>query len=229
MIDRKNLSMNCENCGNLHDGSYASGRFCSNKCCKGFSTKNKRKEINEKVSNSLKKYRKELPLCEHCKIERVKRKGKKFCSGKCSALNRWQNQDYSEKITLAIKKRCSTIEEKIRLREIGRRGGFGTKGTTDAGVQYQSKLERDCFLYLEKKQIAFIPHRHIPNSSKISDIYIHHLDLWIELDGINREKNKKWLGNDYDYWLKKLEIYQEQKLNYKIFYSLQEVIDFFEK
>ncbi len=42
--------MKCENCGNVHGGNYGSGRFCSIKCARGFSTKSKRKEINEKVS-----------------------------------------------------------------------------------------------------------------------------------------------------------------------------------
>lgn len=45
--------MKCENCGKDHDGSYGSGRFCSVKCAKGFATKNKREEINKKVSKSL--------------------------------------------------------------------------------------------------------------------------------------------------------------------------------
>lgn len=45
--------MYCENCNIVHDGKYASGRFCSYKCSRGFSTKNKRKEINEKISKSL--------------------------------------------------------------------------------------------------------------------------------------------------------------------------------
>ena len=44
----------CENCNKEHNGSYGSGRFCSKECAKSFSTKNKRKLINEKVSNSLK-------------------------------------------------------------------------------------------------------------------------------------------------------------------------------
>lgn len=44
----------CENCNKEHDGTYGSGRFCSKECARGFSTKNKRKEINEKTSNSLK-------------------------------------------------------------------------------------------------------------------------------------------------------------------------------
>jgi len=46
--------MKCENCKEKHDGSYGSGRFCSKKCAKGFSTKAKRKEINKKVSEKLK-------------------------------------------------------------------------------------------------------------------------------------------------------------------------------
>ncbi len=57
--------MKCENCGNEHDGSYGSGRFCSSKCARGFSTKAKRKEINEKVSKKLKKEKKKN-FCEVC-------------------------------------------------------------------------------------------------------------------------------------------------------------------
>lgn len=45
--------MNCENCSETHDGSYATGRFCSTKCARGFSTKSKRLEINKKVSLTL--------------------------------------------------------------------------------------------------------------------------------------------------------------------------------
>lgn len=44
---------NCENCENEHDGEYGSGRFCSSKCARGFSTKAKRNEINEKVSKKM--------------------------------------------------------------------------------------------------------------------------------------------------------------------------------
>lgn len=32
--------MICENCGKEHDGTYASGRFCSKECAKSYSTKN---------------------------------------------------------------------------------------------------------------------------------------------------------------------------------------------
>lgn len=46
--------MECENCNKQHDGSYASGRFCSKQCSKAFCTKGKRAEISRKVSEKLK-------------------------------------------------------------------------------------------------------------------------------------------------------------------------------
>lgn len=45
--------MICQNCKIDHIGTYGSGRFCGVKCARGFSTKNKREEINKKVSSKL--------------------------------------------------------------------------------------------------------------------------------------------------------------------------------
>lgn len=45
--------MICENCNKEHDGSYASGRFCSSKCARGYSTKLCRDRINLQVSEKL--------------------------------------------------------------------------------------------------------------------------------------------------------------------------------
>lgn len=46
--------MVCEYCEQEIVENYGSGRFCSAKCARGFSTKAKRQEINKKVSKSLK-------------------------------------------------------------------------------------------------------------------------------------------------------------------------------
>lgn len=46
--------MKCKYCGKGHNGEYGSGQFCSEKCARGFSTKKKRAEINNKVSLALK-------------------------------------------------------------------------------------------------------------------------------------------------------------------------------
>jgi hypothetical protein len=43
----------CEGCPKEHVGEYGSGRFCSNLCARAFSTRAKRKEINECVSKKL--------------------------------------------------------------------------------------------------------------------------------------------------------------------------------
>lgn len=45
--------MKCFNCNELHLGDYGSGKFCSVKCARSYSTKNKRQEINKKVSVSM--------------------------------------------------------------------------------------------------------------------------------------------------------------------------------
>lgn len=45
--------MICENCNSVISVKYGSGRFCCIKCARAFSTKNKREQINKKVSEKL--------------------------------------------------------------------------------------------------------------------------------------------------------------------------------
>lgn len=77
--------MICKNCGNKFDGKYSkwtSGEFCSRKCARGFSSKEKRQEINLKVSIKLRQY--EIKPCEWCGKSPEKRYGTgRFCSLNC--------------------------------------------------------------------------------------------------------------------------------------------------
>ena len=78
----------CENCGCEHDSSYGSGRFCSTKCSKGFSTKAKRKEINEKISKKL-SHSKAIIQCKNCKKDfevPYSLRHRPFCSKSCSTI-----------------------------------------------------------------------------------------------------------------------------------------------
>ena len=223
----------CENCGLTREEKWEwkSLRFCSSKCQYSFSTKAKRKEINEKVSLKLSKgigSRGGKPdkefICKHCnKIYNVNKKDSKFCSRRCSVLG--MTDITKEKLSIAGKKRCQNIEERQRLKEIGRKGGFGNKGYIN-GIYYHSNLEKQCFEYLLQLNIKFEAHKSLPESSKDSDIYLLDSNIWIELDGINREKKKKWLGNDYLYWQDKIKQYSDKKLNLKIFYSFDEFKEF---
>ncbi len=94
----------CENCGTEHDGLYGSGRFCSTKCSRGFSTKAKRKEINEKVSKSLigHGHEKIKLICQFCKTEfnvNWNKRHQKTCSRSCSGKLNWQDEHYRSSLS----------------------------------------------------------------------------------------------------------------------------------
>jgi hypothetical protein len=174
------------------------------------------KPIKTKLSNSLKNFYNSDDGTEAKEKLRIINTNKIF------------TEETRKKISDSVLKKCENIEERIRLREIGRMGGFGKKGYTDNGIYYQSLLEKNCFEYLENNKIIFEPHKSLPDSSKMSDIYLPDIDLWIELDGINREKKKKYLGKSYDYWIEKLKQYEDKKFSYKIFYDYKEFSHFME-
>jgi hypothetical protein len=79
------MHKNCENCGKEHDGSYGSGRFCSTLCSRSFSTKDRRQEINSKVSETLlKKERKQIIFrCKCCSVAFPKVTNSRICSDSC--------------------------------------------------------------------------------------------------------------------------------------------------
>lgn len=237
----------CECCGEIHNGDYGSGRFCTSKCAKSFSTKSKRKEINEKVSKKLTGQESKLKgiaksdnsdlnfrineernclICNNKYIALYK--NSKYCSKECN-YKKIITDETRTKISKISKKRCSTIEERIRMKEIGRKGGFGKKGYTEKGLYYTSTLEKKCFEYLENKKILFDTFKNLPNDSRETDIYLINYDIWIELDGINREKRKKYLGKNYDRWINKINYYYTCKLFLKIIYTYDEFILFIEE
>lgn len=213
----------CESCKKEVHEKYGSGRFCSIKCAKGFSTKEKRLEINAKVSKTLTN-RGNKPvdkICKTCSTKFTvcwKKRNRIFCSHKCLRFSEHTTNIISTK----LKKRYSILENRIKLRDAGRRGGFGKKGYTEKGTYYASNLEKECFEYLEKLDIAFEAHKPLPGTSKVSDIYLISSNVWIELDGINRELRKKWLGKNYDYWIAKLSLYSELSLPLVIIKSFNE-------
>ena len=213
----------CENCGIEHDGKYGSGRFCSKKCARSFSTKRNRNEINAKRSLALK------GTISHqkgkCSVERI---NVECYSNKCS-------KTFIKRITskqLYCSKNCATsflrtnlcknIDERKRMSDIGRKGGFGTKGILESGIRYDSLVEKTCFEILEKFNIRFEPHKKIPNSSKISDVYLNDVDVWVEIDGIDREYRKEWLDKNYISWRQKLKEYEEKGLTVVVVLNVSE-------
>jgi hypothetical protein len=144
----------CENCGCKHDGSYGSGRFCSVKCSRGFSTKAKRKEINEKVSKSL---RGNIPwnrsndyvdkfinkICPQCnkKFEiHYSKRNQKCCSISCASKLRggWINHNKVD---------WSAVNKKSYANGHNYVSGGTTKWYDYNGIKVQGKYElRTCFI-----------------------------------------------------------------------------------
>ena len=84
--------MNCENCNLKHDGNYGSGRFCCLKCARCFSTKSKRLEINNKVSETMMK-RPDKLNCKICNNEfKPSHIREVCCSKECKNKNKKESQ-----------------------------------------------------------------------------------------------------------------------------------------
>lgn len=92
--------MICEYCNKTHDGSYGSGRFCNEKCARGYSTRSKRKEINKKVSKVLTK----SPIFKICKCGKLFSSSRKYCSNSC-LRKYWEISERGRKILSLIAKK----------------------------------------------------------------------------------------------------------------------------
>jgi len=116
--------MNCENCNNEHDGSYGSGRFCQQICSRSFSTKAKRKQINEKARKWQKKnnpptiFEKSCLCCfKEFQVKKT-RKNAKFCSRSCASTWRYneRNPDFATNKAKAIEngKKSAAVQRETR-------------------------------------------------------------------------------------------------------------------
>ena len=108
--DCKCKDCKCENCNCDHKGEYGSGRFCSSKCARGFSTSKKRKEINAKVSKKLKypDVTKQCPICGISFTRNWKGRTQKTCSLSCGSKLTNSSPEVREKHSKA---RIKAIEE----------------------------------------------------------------------------------------------------------------------
>lgn len=215
--------MHCENCGIEHLGNYGSGRFCSSKCSRGFSTKAKRSEINEKIANTitskilngekvgfckirdsakivLPKTKKEKPIiihgtCEKCNSP-VYKIGRRTCSRECLKKLRGElvlNSNFS----------------KGGYREGSGRGKKSWYTSPSAGRVYlQSTWEVKYAEYLDANSIKWKRNTkqfNYSNNGKVHkytpDFYLIESDTYIEVKGWERpDDHLKW--NQFPYTLK---------------------------
>lgn len=185
--------MNCENCNKEHVNKYGSGRFCSAKCARGFSTKEKRKEINRKVSKKLrgKYYGKPVEyveiVCAFCKKPfrtKYSDRKRKCCSRKCAITPgqyHWKVKDSSKMGGLRDRGGKSAVYEYVNW--LGHKMYLNNHEIRLAKVLDQEKLnwERNNkgfgYINLEGKNRKFYP-----------DFYLPSFGLYVEYKG--------WLTNE---------------------------------
>lgn len=208
------MSKICENCKTDYDLIYGSGRFCSLKCARGFSTKEKRKEINEKVSKKLIKYELLDKKCEFCDTifqHLSNRKSVRFCSRSCSAKSHNARQEIREILSIS----------RINYIKSGKINGNSIKSIylfNGNEIKCDSNIERACINYFEilgaksiKRcdRVIFYTHlgikrRFLPDFEIILNdkIYIVEAKSYISIKSLN----KKWKNYNEKSFIKQKEL-----------------------
>ena len=208
---------NCENCKIEHDGKYGSGRFCSEKCAKSFSTKFNRIRTNLKISSALKgkpsKNKKPTikKICQYCKHEFEvipSYKHQKFCSRTCSDKGQKRN-GWSVCHNKLNKEDWSRINKKSYATGNNFVAGGTTKWYNYKNIKVQGTYElRACAILDKLKELKNILDweytndkiQYIGSDNKIHtyllDFKIFNTDgsfYYIEVKGYEKENDKlKW-------------------------------------
>ena len=146
--------MLCENCNNEYFSKYGSGRFCSSKCARSYSTKNKRHEINQTVSEKLSKPVIEK-ICKNCNtVFFTKRKVQTLCSQSC-------NVDYLVKISPGLNKGKKKPKLSYTMKQQYAYGKQVIGGTTKwyqyKNIKVQGSYElRACYILDRMKDLKMI-------------------------------------------------------------------------
>jgi len=187
---------NCENCEEEHNGEYGSGRFCSSKCARGFSTKEKRKEINEKVSKSLigrqspfkgtgksrTLYEREDNCLKCDAIFRTRSIDQKYCSRKCSRSH--CTDETKNKISIKVQERIKN----------GTHYGWQSRKTTSYPEKFFKKVlelngysnEFEINYKIKKRDLGLDC-----NANYFLDFYFPKYNVDLEIDGKQHEYKER--------------------------------------
>lgn len=150
--------MKCEKCGNEHDGSYGSGRFCSKECARGFSGSNRSFESRKKTSISVSKEHKHI--CIKCGKEFMsKGTGKAICL-ECKALKpKTQYDSNGKRIVSEITRRKISLKAKERVAN-GTHVGWKIRPVESYSEKFwkqvllNNNIEFEFNFYIQKKSLG---------------------------------------------------------------------------
>lgn len=191
---------NCEYCNKQHDGSFATGRFCNSKCAHGFSTKNKRKEINKKVSKTI-------------SIKGQWNKGNSIKIKKYCEICNSEFVDYIFGNKTCGNKKCISllISNKVKGKTGGyRKGGGRSKGSYYKNQYFDSPFEIEVAKFLDENNIKWKR-----NTKRIYFIFenkkTYYIPDFLINDSLYLETKGYWYGNKKE---KTLEAVKQNKLNW---------------
>ena len=131
--------MICENCNQEHDGSYGSGRFCSQRCAKAFSTKYNRKIANEKIKETFKK-KQELRIQEYYKNPKI-----------CIICN--NVIPYNKRKRICCSEECHKIRNRQILIDRGKQGGKKSANNQQRRSKNEIAFCNKCEEYFGKENV----------------------------------------------------------------------------
>ena len=142
------LCKNCKENDAIKYSKYSNGLFCSKVCARSYSTKEKRSEINKKVSRKLKgsgndDVKKKCKSCDDEFIVAWFKRNQSFCSHKCRSKYINNQPETREKLSKA----------RIKSMKNGIINGAGLKSTylfKNKEIKCDSKIENSCLNYFEK-------------------------------------------------------------------------------
>jgi hypothetical protein len=154
------------------------------------------------------------------------KRNQRFCSQQCGSKHSASDPEIRSRVAEGNKKNFTSLQSRLRMRDIGRKGGFGNRCITQSGIKCDSQFERKAFELLEHFGINFEPHRALPESARLCDAFLPDHNIWIEMDGIHREKLKSLPLAEYPRWISKMEEYRSKNLKVEVFTSIQDLEKF---
>ena len=146
----------CENCGKEVYEKYGSGRFCSSKCARGFSTKNKREQINKKVSEKIKQKisnGEKIGFCTSGRLVKLENKVCPICGNNFKADEKFGkktcSKECSHKATALNNK-----GKKHNIKDTSRMGGLRPGGGKAKQISYTNWLGYKMSLNKEEIEVA---------------------------------------------------------------------------
>lgn len=182
----------CERCGKDHDGTFASGRFCSIHCA---NSKPMTTETKEKISNTL-SLPKIIVACKWCNTKfSTLSKTNLYCSRSCFQRHRWTIPEYREKMMKVMRQFGGP-----RLR--GGRSKFQDwyESPTAGRVFLQSTYELEYAKRLDSQGISWVRNKKkFPYvfegklKNYYPDFYLVDEDVYVEVKGYQTERDlAKW-------------------------------------